>query len=487
MTPITARLFKFRRLLLAIALLLAIPSAVVGFFYLRDVAVGVSQPYVTRTQPSAAFPELGAEWPMHPVDNPGDWLANGLDIADVNDDGYADFLTNYEWSGRLRVALHPGPNLRPFALWPAIDAGHVANAESAAFGDLDGDNYRDIVVAHGVEHTHQPAGVRVFWGAPPQWPETVQGWVDGGDIPASMGLGHPVYVKTIDLDADGDVDIVIGGRASRIAGSNKGGPLTWTGIRWFENPGVSAARRLEAWPVHPIDLSTKSGHGFEFGDVDGDGDLDLVNGNADWDTPDDEEAVVWYANPGPGPAFFVEWPQYLIYQSSEFYGKEQIAITDLDGDGRIDVLTQAEQNVYWFRNTGHGDASIAIRFDFMRVPKHPAVQWRARALETADLNNDGRLDVIGALIHGDGRLPIDRAAVFWLERTDAGDWLTHAIKWGDDFLGLGAFNGEKWDQFIPYDVDDDGDLDLVANCEEYNRLRSIISVVWFENPLITRR
>jgi hypothetical protein len=36
------------------------------------------------------------------------------------------------------------------------------------------------------------------------------------------------------------------------------------------------------------------------------------------------------------------------------------------------------------------------------------------------------------------------------------------------------------------DLDVDGDLDIVANCEEYNRLRSIISVVWFENPTVSR-
>lgn len=34
------------------------------------------------------------------------------------------------------------------------------------------------------------------------------------------------------------------------------------------------------------------------------------------------------------------------------------------------------------------------------------------------------------------------------------------------------------------DVDDDGDPDPIANCEEYNRLRRIIAVAWFENPLV---
>lgn len=56
------------------------------------------------------------------------------------------------------------------------------------------------------------------------------------------------------------------------------------------------------------------------------------------------------------------------------------------------------------------------------------------------------------------------------------------IKWGSGFVGLGTFNGEKWDRIVPLDVDGDGDLDLVANVEEMNRLRSLLAVVWFENP-----
>ena len=81
----------------------------------------------------------------------------------------------------------------------------------------------------------------------------------------------------------------------------------------------------------------------------------------------------------------------------------------------------------------------------------------------------------------DGALPADKAALFWMQREHDG-WATHVIKWADGFRGLNLMNGEKWDQIIPLDVDRDGDLDLVANVEEYNRLRSVLAVVWFENP-----
>jgi hypothetical protein len=91
------------------------------------------------------------------------------------------------------------------------------------------------------------------------------------------------------------------------------------------------------------------------------------------------------------------------------------------------------------------------------------------------------LDIGWALIHRDGTLPRDKAALYWMEDS-SGMWRTHVIKWGNGFRGLGTFNGEKWDQLVPRGVDGDGDVDIVANCEEYNRLRSITSLVWFANP-----
>lgn len=441
------------------------------FLYARDAVLGVNRPYVPRGS-HPAFPELGPEWRMHPVDNPGDWLPNGLDGADVNGDGWEDYLTNYEFTGRLRVALHPSgaPSADP---WPAIDAGRVPNAENAAFGDLDGDGWVDILVAHGVEHTDALAGIRVLWGGPGP------SWSDGGDIPSSLGLGHWLTVRAADLDGDGDLDVVAGGRASRTAGGDRRAVdapgLAWAGIRWWENPGAGD-RDLSRWPRHDIDPMTRSGHGFEFGDVDGDGDPDIVNGNADWDTPDEEENVVWYENPGQHPEIEAPWPVQEVYRGPEFVGKEQAVVADLDGDGRNDILIPTGAAIYWFRQHGNG-----VVFDLVPIPKHPATRWPQRTLRAADLNGDGRPDLIGALIHRNGRLPADRAAVFWMEGTAEG-WTTHVVKWGDDFLGLGRFNGEKWDQIIVRDVDGDGDPDLVANCEEYNRLRSIIAVVWFENP-----
>jgi len=176
--------------------------------------------------------------------------------------------------------------------------------------------------------------------------------------------------------------------------------------------------------MYAIDPAVSSGHGFVLADLDGDGLLDLVINNADWDTLDSGKAILLYRNPGPD-RIEEPWPVSALYRSPEFYGKEQVAVADLNGDG---------------------------------LP-----------------------DIVGVAIHRDGWLPKDVAAVWWLEQT-AESWVPHVIKWGSGFLGLGTFNGEKWDDLVILDVNGNGRLDLVANVEEFNRLRSILAVVWFENP-----
>lgn len=466
--------------------LLLAPLVVVGFFYAHDLVVGIYPPYRWVGTPHPRYPELGVSWRMHPVDNPGDWIPNGLDVADVNGDGFLDFLVNYEWTGRIRVVFHPGADLSPDRPWPAVDAGTFVNAENAAFGDFDGDGVVDIVVVQGIEHHRDPAAVRILWGErspDPAAPPQDYTWTDGGPLPESVGVGHYLYVKVADLDGSGFPDILVGGRAARLAGGARTSDalegLIWTGIRWFRNPLASGGdpRDPAHWRMHAIDPAVPSGHGFVLADLDGDGFLDLVINSADWDTLDEEKAILLYRNPGP-VAVEEPWPKFELYRSPEFYGKEQVAAADLDGDGRPDIVAQSENVAHVFWNRGEmGEPT----FDHETIDKPPALRWRSRPIAVADLNGDGLPDIVGAAIHRDGWLPRNVAAVWWLEQIADG-WVPHVIKWGSGFLGLGTFNGEKWDDLVILDVDGNGHLDIVANVEEFNRLRSILAVVWFENP-----
>lgn len=85
--------------------LLLVPLTVVSFFYVHDLLSGVYPPYSSSGSPHPRYPQLGIPWPMHPPDNPGDWLPNGLKAADVNGDGWLDIVANVEEFNRLSAIL----------------------------------------------------------------------------------------------------------------------------------------------------------------------------------------------------------------------------------------------------------------------------------------------------------------------------------------------------------------------------------------------
>lgn len=446
-----------------------------------------------------------AAWPMHTIDDRFRG-SNALGRADVNDDGFIDYVTNYEFDQRFVIAFHPGASGDVRNPWPTVIAhqpplpfadGQQFDSESAVLGDVDGDGNLDIVASQGghfstIWEGRQP-GIRIIWGPPVASTADPDAWIDAGRIPATIDEGHFLWQRLLDVNGDGALDILAGGR---ILFDN----LRRAGVLWIEAPGAPADRRnLALWQVHWIDHEQFSGHGFITVDIDEDGDPDLADANADFDTPEEEETVHWYENPGPGaPAQRDPWPKHEVYRGNEFYVKPQMDAADLDGDGFVDLFTAVTDAIYWFRKT----QLHPVTFERVVIPKPAAGQWRQRPIRVVDVDGDGRLDILGMMTHDDGAIPANRASAFWMEYTGAApatdNWVLHPIKWGPGrVMRLPSF-GEKWDQIDPIDVDGDGDLDVVANCEEWwvtpdnefvmffdprAAVASAVSVVWFENRI----
>ncbi len=453
---------------------------------------------------SPGGPSAGANlaiWPMHPIDHRFRG-ANALGPGDLDGDGSTDYVTNYEFDQRYVVALHPGGGADPRLPWPTVVA-HAAppmpvgiDTENAILADLDGDGSLDVVGAQGWHVTSwwegQSAGVRIVWAPSRDRVLDPSAWVDGGRIPETIDAGHFLTVQAYDVNGDGALDIVAGGRVHEGNGAR-------ASIKWISAPGSPAERRdLSLWSVHEIDPEQWDGHGFVLDDVDQDGDSDIVDANADFDTPEAEETVHWYENPGTGsPEQLGPWPRHEIYRGPEFYAKPQIAVADLDGDGLRDLITSVDDAIYWFRKTG----LYPVAFERVVIPRDERTRWPTRPVRVADVDGDGRLDIVGMLTHDGGLIPHDKAAAFWMAYTGddpgAASWITHPIKWGSgEPMQLLTF-GEKWDGAELADVDVDGDLDLVANCEEWwvdgapELARYVdprvdpeaVAVVWFENRI----
>jgi hypothetical protein len=170
--------------------------------------------------------------------------------------------------------------------------------------------------------------------------------------------------------------------------------------------------------------------------------------------------------------------------------KPHIAVGDLNGDGMPDVALQTDQKeilVFLNRNKG-------ATWDMVTIPKPPMTTWRSRFLAITDVDGDGHNELLGALSRANwtgGSVDTDKAAVFWMKSEKENDvrpdnWITYPIKRGSGSMGRA---GEKWNRFYTYDLDKDGDLDIIANCEEYTNREgtnregySPLSVQWFEAP-----
>jgi hypothetical protein len=153
----------------------------------------------------------------------------------------------------------------------------------------------------------------------------------GGSRPAVVIPGDTAAIGPLalgDYDADGDLDLFVGGRV--IPGAYPHSPSS----RLFRNdqgrlvPDPEAAPRLARFGM--VSAAT-------FADVDGDGDADLVTAR-EWGP------VTIFLNDGgrlsPAPA---SWGLDALY--SRWNG---LATGDLDGDGRLDLVATS-----WGRNTVH--------------------------------------------------------------------------------------------------------------------------------------
>lgn len=151
--------------------------------------------------------------------------------------------------------------------------------------------------------------------------------------------GHPVHGHAFDFDGDGDLDVIMA------LGYFSGAEVEDTNqVAWYENLGTPGSG--ETWQKHRVgDLAS----GFEAvaGDLDGDGDNDIVATSFGGPL----SGVTWFENPGAGSSeTWKSYPLKELWQNSN-----SVIIVDLDADGRLDIAACAERGANefrWWRNLG---------------------------------------------------------------------------------------------------------------------------------------
>lgn len=241
---------------------------------------------------------------LAPVGLAGSAIAAG-DLDGDGDDDVADFnFRRAYWSGGCPGS--PAWQVQD-GVFPDI-AGCVEN--SGTFGDCDADGDLDVVYG-----CYECCSLRMLWNVGTAHQPS---WHYGGAVAGDPSGGYIAYVQLCDIDADGDVDLV---------GTSVGGSV-WL----LENTGTP---EVPYWtwlgPIPGIGFGAGNGR-LALGDLDGDGDQDIV-----WATAGGRPRC--WENVGTPEAWsYVENAAMLTGVVNPAGGVYGLALPDVDCDGDCDLL-----------------------------------------------------------------------------------------------------------------------------------------------------
>lgn len=346
----------------------------------------------------------------------------------------------------------------------------------AAAVDVDGDGRLDIIAAGGPSGWHSEWANLVYWFKAPDWQRKPICRLDTNAVILHIEAVDFTNRHTKNQLANRSVEIVV---TDGFLGD----------IWWFRYDCKS-----DTWSGSVMVKDIKFAHGTAGGDIDCDGYTDLL---VPTQRMSPKEGLVWARNPGSSATRDKSWPTYPV--SDTFLPcSHYVNLVDLNGDGRLDALHAASLDSGWF--------------GFWLQGKDPFGKWeqhllsgpmrQATNLDAADLNGDGRLDLVGTEGHGVG--------VWWFPAPDyqpvrVDDTLksTHCLALGDydgdgstDIFTCGydsrkavCFLNDGKGQFRKVvvdedqcaydaravDMDKDGDLDVLLSGQLSRNL------VWYEN------
>ena len=300
-----------------------------------------------------------------------------------------------------------------------------ANARAVTALDMDLDGDIDILAA---------GGNNVSWwennGIPGQ-----NNWATQWNIDTAFNGANSIFY--LDIDKDGDIDVM------STAGTGAG---ALSDVSWWENSGNP---RSNGWTEYTIDDTYNGTCSIYIADIDFDGDYDVI-GAANTDND-----VSWWENTGNPRAN--AWTERQV--NINFNGACSIFPADLDSDGDLDIIAAAslDNDIAWWQN----DANRVSGNIGFRDKRDVELNINGvRSLAICDMDFDGDNDIVAAAAIADD--------IAWFENDSTpldGGWITHIID--NNFDGA--------DECAIVDLDRDGDLDIAAVASNADQ------VAWWDN------
>jgi hypothetical protein len=260
--------------------------------------------------------------------------ANGLTVADVDEDGWFEIIISSYYYGGWATESH---------IWWGSVSGYSDSDRTAlptyggrdsAVADFDGDGWNDIVFSNRLNGSAYDIDSYIYWGSASGFSTS-----DRTDIP-TVGAS---LVWAGDLDSDGWPDIIFS--------NNYNGTTVAIDsyIYWGSTSGFSVSDRTE--------LPTQAAHKIIVADLDSDGWLDLAFGNGQADTTYDVDSYIYWGS----TAGYSSTDRSELGTTGAFGGD----VGDLDEDGWLDLVFgnhsdgsthQIDSIFFWGSSSGYSDS-----------------------------------------------------------------------------------------------------------------------------------